>query len=716
MIPILYEKTETAFTSQGLGRLGDCPRCLVTEERNGVYECEFDYPVTGVRFEDIEIGRIVAVTHDESGDIQPFDIYRKTEPIDGVVTFYAQHISYRMNGITVKPFTASSCADAFLKIPTNSIGDNPFSFWTDKAVSSDMEVEEPRALRSLLAGSEGSILDVYGTGEYEFDKFDVKLYLYRGTDTDVSIRYGKNLVDLENDVDAGDVYTAVVPFWAGDNDGTIVLVTLPEWYISSGYLSPGGREVIIPMDLSDAFEDQPTTSQLREKATSRLANSSAWLPDQNIKVDFVQLWQTEEYKQFAPLQRLKLCDTCEIVVSMYDLDFRAKIIRTVWNVLTDRYDEMELGDKPATYADVLVKPVEEAVAKAIGDTKTVIEAALANGIADAMEQIRGGMGGYIVQTVNAAGQPIELLVTDNLDLTQAVNIWRWNLGGLAHSSNGYNGPYDVAITQDGKINASMILTGVLSANLIRAGIISDTGGNNSWNLDTGVFKTTDANGWIQIKDGIVGFYNNNNTRFASLVHAYYDNLQTIDSLSIKSVSVLDLVGDVAVQIAGNEITTILENGGGGSDEPVTRAYWDSDGSCFDTLANKTKISGHVDIPDGVHGPTINSVQPGCIMPVPFLTFTDVGVPEGSTEAAVRTFITAWMKWICAQFPGRGPSTTFVGSCRPGIRCLVNWVCYDTDDLSAQLPEYSVGLLIPFGANSVVYKFGTDSGTVYFNSN
>lgn len=553
MIPILYEKTETTFTSNGLGRLSDCIRCIATEERNGIYEVEFDYPVTGVLFSEIQEGRIIACTHDEQGDIQPFDIYRRTEPINGVVTFYAHHISYRLSGITVKPFTAGSCAEALSKIKTQSVTTNPFTFWTNKSVTASLISDVPKRAKGLLVGEEGSILDVYGTGEYEYDKFNVKLHLHRGQDTNVSIRYGKNLVDYTNEYDVSDAYTAVVPYWLGEvteegaEESTQVLVMLPELFITSGHSVPSGREVVVPMDLSDEFEDAPTVAELRTRAQSRLSASDAWLPNQTVTVDFVQLWQTEEYADYAPLQRLRLCDTCGVFVPMYDTALRLKIIRVTYNVLLDRYDQMELGDKPTTYTAVLEKMYDSKVAgveaglksiavdiqtaintasadattKAdnaktqaissansytdgqIASSKTTIQSEYEQAIEDATELIRGGTGGYVVTTVNANGQPVELLITDNLDLSQAVNVWRWNEGGLAHSSNGYAGPFnDVAITADGKINASMILTGALSANLITAGTITDSSGKNTWNLDTGQFTT---------KQGAIGAYIINNT-------------------------------------------------------------------------------------------------------------------------------------------------------------------------------------------------------------
>ena len=113
MIPILYDKTETAFISNGLGRLRDCISCVVTEERNGIYECDFEYPITGAHYNEITLGRVVGVTHDDTGDIEPFDIVSYSKPIDGVVTFHCVHISYRLSYMTVAASNINSLADAF---------------------------------------------------------------------------------------------------------------------------------------------------------------------------------------------------------------------------------------------------------------------------------------------------------------------------------------------------------------------------------------------------------------------------------------------------------------------------------------------------------------------------------------------------------------------------------------------------------------------------
>lgn len=426
MIPILYEKTETAFRSNGLGRL-NCIRCIATEERNGIFEVEFDVAVNDPMFSEIQEGRIIACTHDEQGDVQPFDIYGRSEPINGVVTFYAHHISYRLNEITVAPFNATSCAEALMKVKAYSINNNPFTFLTDKSVTANFDHKAPKNAKEMLVGSQGSILDIYGTGEYKYNKFEVDLYLHRGQDTNVSIRYGKNLIDYRNDFDVSNSYTAVVPYWLGEvtegEESVSNLVMLPELFISSGHQVPSGREVVIPMDLSSDFQEPPTVEELRALATGRLRASEGWLPNQTVTVNFVQLWQTEEYKDYAPLQRLSLCDTCGIFVPMYGTSLRAKVIRVVYNVLLDRYDEMELGDKPSTFASVLEKTYNSKVAGVVAglqaiavDINTVqnIAAADATAKAEAAKLYADGKLASAVLDINADIADLQSQIDGNI--------------------------------------------------------------------------------------------------------------------------------------------------------------------------------------------------------------------------------------------------------------------------------------------------------------
>lgn len=521
MIPILYRTDETAFTSNGLGRLIDCISCEVTEERNGIYECAFQYPITGRFYQEMhDNGGIVGVIHDDAHDIQPFEIYKFSAPIDGIVTFYAHHISYRLSNVIVKPFTAATCAETLVKLKNESATPNPFTFWTDKGTSGTFTVKTPSALRALLGGQQGSILDVYGKGDYKFDKWEVSLYSNRGTDTGVTIRYGKNLANIEHERDESGTFSAVAPYWMKED----TVVTLPEiyvvsptvaaevfpWTIQTGEIMQDGRGndidfsvpniVVSPLDLSGSFEDEPTADQLREAALAYMANNEPWLPDENVKVDFIALWQTPEYENVAALQRVSLCDTVSVFYpELGVIQDKQKVIRVVYDVLAERYSSIELGRLRTTLAEAIAQPLQEDMAKELAEkpSQSDLEAA----IDYATRLINGGLGGYVVMTPDANGYPQEILIMDTPDKNTAVNVWRWNKNGLGHSHNGYNGPFsDVAITQDGKINANLITTGALNANLITTGtmlanrILGGTlklGGNGNGN---GVLEVYDATG------------------------------------------------------------------------------------------------------------------------------------------------------------------------------------------------------------------------------
>lgn len=352
MIPILYEKDETAFISNGLGRLRDIAEAKVTEERNSVYEFDFDYPVDGLHFEDIRHGRIVAVKHDDSSDIQPFEIISCTRPIDGIVSFHCQHISYKQSRLTTSGTNVGSLSAAFALLE-NATPTNPFTYWTDKDSTGYMASADgvPRSVRSILGGVEGSILDTYG-GEYEWDKWLVKLHSARGEYKDITIRYGVNLSEYEEEIDYSGSYTAVVPYWTGD-DGNGRTIVVKGSMIDSGATSFDGRVNCVPLDLTEKFENQPTTAQLEAMASSVLSSGQPYLPAQTLKVSFIRLQDTEEYREYASLMSCKLCDTINVVFPRYNMSGRFKIVKTVYDVLLERYEEMELGTLSTSLSEAL---------------------------------------------------------------------------------------------------------------------------------------------------------------------------------------------------------------------------------------------------------------------------------------------------------------------------------------------------------------------------
>ena len=469
MIPILYDQSEKNFTSGGLGFLAECTNCVVSEERNGVFECEFTYPITGSKYHLIQERAIILATHDDTKIPQPFDIYARSAPINGLVTFYAHHISYRLSNAVVMPFTATSCADAMAQIENNIVTDEDFTFWTNKTTLGDYEKTVPSIVRTTLGGEEGSILDVYGKGDYEFDKFAVKLYQNRGRETKVEIRYGKNLVNIEHKIDRSSAYNAIVPFW--QNEETGVLVTLPEGFVS--YDDGTAYIVAIPFSMNEYFETAPTVAAMRLKAQQLLDSSDAWEPSEGFSVDFVQLWQTEEYERYAPLQRVNLCDTVKVYYPELGVNaIRQKVVKTVYNTLLDRYDEITLNELPTTLTGMTQQQIS------VETSGNVTTEGLRSAINLAIELIRGGLGGYIAMPADQDGLPELIYLLDQPNTGDAVNVIRLGSDGISRSSSGIDGPFSSIIDiSTGNIfgNVSGNLTGNVSGDLTGQVIIAMSG-------------------------------------------------------------------------------------------------------------------------------------------------------------------------------------------------------------------------------------------------
>ena len=478
MIPILFSRTDTVFASNGVERLSDAISCTVEEERNGKYELSLEYPMNGAHYDELTEGAIIVARHADTIDVQPFRVYKITRPLAGVVTVYARHISYDLNKIVVLPFEEPSLTQLFLNLPTHAANNCPFTFETDKVVNTPFAVDVPSSVRSLLGGSENSILDIYG-GEYEFNGYRVILHSSRGTDNGVTIRYGKNLTELTQEGDNSGNVTAVLPYWTGsDTDGTETTV-----YASSPVVSDiqTTLDICEPLDLSDEFDTKPTQAQLIAAAEAWLDEHASITPAENIRVSFVQLWQTNEYKDFAPLQRVGLCDTVTVEYARLGVKATTKVIRTVYNTLLERYDLMELGAARSTLADTIAKA--EHAADGVSEEIEAAKTAMQSAIAAATNLLAGGLGGHVVINRNADGEPNEILIMDTASISTAMNVIRMNMNGIGFSTTGYNGPFATAWTIDGQFNASYIMTGILSAILIE-GPTSDT----FWDLATGIFQ------------------------------------------------------------------------------------------------------------------------------------------------------------------------------------------------------------------------------------
>ena len=467
MIPILFPAGATAWTTNGLGRLSDTISAKVEEERNGSYELTLEYPVDGIHYQDLAISNLILAKPADGKGPQPFRIYKIGRPMGGRVTVCAEHLSYQLNMIPVVPFTAPSCLAALQGLKLNAAEACPFDFYTDKTIGTQWTVKQPASIRELLGGTDGSILETY-RGEFEFDGYDVHLWTNRGTDAGVVIRYGKNLTNLEQEENIENTYTGIMPYWQKeDEDGTVTTVLLPERVLHSDRAANFPYQRTIPVDFSGEFEEQPTEQELRDAGEDYILANNIGIPAVNVKINFIALWQTEEYKDLAALERVNLCDTVTVRFDKLGVDVTAKVIKTNFDVLTERYNEIEVGDAKGTLGGT----ISEIGREEAEETARTVTAEYTTAIGQAADLLTGGLGGHVVINRNADGQPNEILIMDTDNTATATNVIRFNEAGIGFSQSGYSGPFTGFIGIGGTIDFAQIRTLNLVANMFKGGVL-----------------------------------------------------------------------------------------------------------------------------------------------------------------------------------------------------------------------------------------------------
>ena len=482
MIPVLYPPNAADFSTFGIGTLTDTVSCEVTEERNGLFECLLKYPITGQHYGRIAKECIIKAKPNDTAEPQAFRIYRITKPLNGIVSIYGQHISYDLANVPVMPFATESRSPQLI-LSQLLAGDSRFTGWTDYSEAKPFSVAQPKSVRACLGGSEGSMLSKWH-GEFEWDNFTVRFHTHRGQKTGVVIEYGKNLTALEQDEDNSGVYTSLLPYAVFTAEGaeSETVVTLPEEtlpIVSAEMV----REKTLILDFTDRFDSGTviTEEMLRAAVNDYIRDNPLGAAIPTVKVSFEPLWKQAEYSSL--LEKVNLCDTVTIRHSALGVSVSAMVVRTVYDCLAERYLGLTLGSEKSSMITT-ISEVQSSVNKVqttLGRFPKLLQTAIGN----ATSLITGQSGGYVVLHGDENGQPYELLILDAPSIEEAVNVWRWNVGGLGFSHNGYNGPYETAITADGQIVADFITSGSLVANIIKAGVIQSQDGSSYWDLETG---------------------------------------------------------------------------------------------------------------------------------------------------------------------------------------------------------------------------------------
>lgn len=529
MIPRLFPASATSWDTEGTGRLTGALRCSVKEKLNGEYTLNMEYAVDGDLRTSIVAGSQIVAVPSYGRDPEPFDVKSiGVVASSGKVTVKAQHMSYRLNKYTVMPFNAASASLALSGLISNAAQTCPFTTYTDKSTAASYKQIVPASIRSRLGGVSGSILDVYG-GEYEFTKFRVNLWNRRGSDRGVEIRYGKNLIDANQEKSIANTITGICPYWSKEVEGEIQTVTLTEKVLLASTAGNYPYPLTKSVDLTNEFEDKPTEAQLRTRAQRYLADNVTGIPDVNIKVSFETLYDTEEYASIASLERVELGDTVHVYFEDLGINATARVIETDWDVLRERYNSVTLGTAKSTITDKIVSTsqwlseLSNQVQTDLAGQYSELQAA----INTATAAITGQLGGHLRFGLGADGKPNEMYIMDTDDVGTASKVWRYNLSGWGVSTTGINGHYTMAATLESGFIADFITAGTINANLVHIiNLIVDhlqsyssnnevmldsqssyldirKNDNGAWRQRIGIYHSSSDSGAIRISSGLV---------------------------------------------------------------------------------------------------------------------------------------------------------------------------------------------------------------------
>lgn len=548
-IMILHDKTNNNWNSQGLGPLHEAMNPKVTRERNGVYDLTFSYPVKGVLFNELLMGRWIVADAGPSltAKAQRFEIAEITKPKNGIVTVYCEHYRYQLLRAIVKlgsKFEKITAQAALNQLQDRMEPKGDFTFYSDIATTSSIDFTDPSRFKNVqeaLGGVQGSMLDNFG-GEYRFNNNQVRLLAKAGIERNVIIAYGKNLTDISQEESIENTFTSVYG-WAklDGEDGQII--TLPETYLDSEYVNNYTQRRIQMVDFS---QDKPANvTDLRNLVTKYIKNNKVGVPKVNIKTSYVDLASSVMDEQLKNLEELDLCDWVTVLFNELNINTSAQIIKTVWNVALDKFDSLELGEAATNMSKV--------ISDSQPDTDKIIDKIgwLEDAQKEASDILNNPGKGNVVIYPSLA-DPQEILIMDTKDVNTAKNVWKWNAGGLGFSSTGYKGTYGLAMTNNGAIVADRMTTGTLRAIQIIGVSISGSS-----------FETTGDNGKIFMSGGSMQFMDNSGKKFGE----FYPANQGSDTLSM----MMESLGSVNITSGKGKVkrTTFSMGGGFAADSPVT---------------------------------------------------------------------------------------------------------------------------------------------------
>ena len=372
MIPRIYDNSFTTYESNGLGLLVDAISCQVEEESNGDFELTLVYPSDGSFFYALKQDNLIKADASDSLKGQLFRIDTISKPLNGQVTVYAKHISFDLAKNSLNEDINErniNCENAGKHMLQKSDADSRFSIESNIEMLGNYSMDRKTDCLSAIAGTRGSLIDTFGNGPKLLrDNFTISVLNRRGKDDNTLIAYKKNITGFTLEEDYSEIINIIKPYaTVTDEEGNESSIYIDEIGVKSPRYIEGDIVKSRWIDFSDKFDEDetPTKEKLKNLAEKYFNDNSCDLPKMTYKIEFQPLSQTEEYKEdgLAELEYIGMDDSVYIANSKYGIRDQARVIKTTYNVLADKYISIELGDPKTTLGSIIKKSNNSTVTK-----------------------------------------------------------------------------------------------------------------------------------------------------------------------------------------------------------------------------------------------------------------------------------------------------------------------------------------------------------------
>lgn len=424
---------------------------------NGDYTFYGNYSLDGQNVEYLKEDNFIRA-EDEDGKMKYFEIKKVTKNLNSF-SVTGRAIGYMLSRNFIESsFTQNGTGSIIMsRLKAALAFEQPFSFESDIQTVHQFTVKQTNPVDAVIGSNNGNEnLASITAGELDMDNYRFRLLSRIGKDNGYRVDLGVNLESIEEEID-GNYYNSLyliggVP--EGDYDEDKEPITYK--YLELTGVTDKNRRI-------GKYENSEltTVADLKKWGQSKFDVDRVHEPSITHTVSMVQLENTMEYEElYDDIARLHFGDTCYCTVAKLGIEVAERMIEYTWYPTLGKYKSVTLGNDIEFYTNATATETTKLRQKVERRTELMVEA-----VRNASSWITGTKGGIIRMRPEKA--PSEILIMDKPSVADAQKVWRWNLGGLGYSNNGVNGPYGLAMTQDGAIVADFITAGILSGILVQ---------------------------------------------------------------------------------------------------------------------------------------------------------------------------------------------------------------------------------------------------------